>query len=442
MTALALTYVLPIKRSEASGCDDDLNDYLRWLAPRLPVVVADGSPAAVFAAHNRRWGDIVTHVRVTSEAPNGKVAGVCDGVAAARTEGIVIADDDVRYDEESLAAVARFLERHAFVMPQNYFDPAPWHARWDTGRSLLNRSVGFDYAGTVGVRRSAFAAAGGYCGAVLFENLELMRTISASGQDVYNATDVYVARRPPSFRQFLDQRVRQAYDSRAQPWRLLVELGMLPAALVAAALHPATLLVAAVMVVALAEVGRRRAGGQSIWPATSPVWSLGWVVERSITAWLATGAAARGGVRYRGRRLRVAAHRLLALAKPGCPERACVCRLPQRAGAAASAARPYVVTECPDGPLLVRGAAAVRDAAGVVHATTRPVVAVCRCEKSARLPWCDGTHKVARQAVPSQRDGSGTSVQIIARDMGAAGPDDASSHGSAPQARAPRAPRP
>ena len=39
---------------------------------------------------------------------------------------------------------------------------------------------------------------------------------------------------------------------------------------------------------------------------------------------------------------------------------------------------------CPGGPLLVRD-----------HPdSNRPVVAVCRCEKSSRLPWCDGTHKV------------------------------------------------
>ena len=47
-----------------------------------------------------------------------------------------------------------------------------------------------------------------------------------------------------------------------------------------------------------------------------------------------------------------------------------------------------------DGPLLVRGADVVRDAAGVEHEVTRPVVAVCLCGKSARAPWCDGTHKL------------------------------------------------
>jgi CDGSH-type Zn-finger protein len=36
----------------------------------------------------------------------------------------------------------------------------------------------------------------------------------------------------------------------------------------------------------------------------------------------------------------------------------------------------------------------VQDLEGTVHAVDRPVVALCRCEKSSRLPWCDGTHKV------------------------------------------------
>lgn len=47
-----------------------------------------------------------------------------------------------------------------------------------------------------------------------------------------------------------------------------------------------------------------------------------------------------------------------------------------------------------DGPMLIRGIRSVQDAHGVVHPVERPVVAVCRCLKSSRMPWCDGTHKV------------------------------------------------
>ena len=56
-------------------------------------------------------------------------------------------------------------------------------------------------------------------------------------------------------------------------------------------------------------------------------------------------------------------------------------------------AHPDVVI-CPGGPMLLRGEHVVQDAAGEVHRTTRPVSAVCRCGRSADLPWCDGTHKV------------------------------------------------
>lgn len=51
------------------------------------------------------------------------------------------------------------------------------------------------------------------------------------------------------------------------------------------------------------------------------------------------------------------------------------------------------VVVCPGGPLLLRGEHTVQDAQGVVHRTTRPVSALCRCGHSADLPWCDGTHK-------------------------------------------------
>lgn len=54
------------------------------------------------------------------------------------------------------------------------------------------------------------------------------------------------------------------------------------------------------------------------------------------------------------------------------------------------------VVLCPDGPMLLRGAAVVQDEDGVRHRTTRPVTAVCRCGRSAVKPWCDGTHKLLR----------------------------------------------
>lgn len=53
--------------------------------------------------------------------------------------------------------------------------------------------------------------------------------------------------------------------------------------------------------------------------------------------------------------------------------------------------------DCPAGPLLLRGDHLVPGPDGALHRTTRPVSAVCQCDRSARRPWCDGTHKVLAQ---------------------------------------------
>ena len=118
----------------------------------------------------------------------GKVNGVVTGVRECSHERVVLADDDVRYDCPELRRTVDLLGEADLVRPQNYFDELPWHARWDTARSLLNRvftgdptfPVG-DFPGTLAVRREVFLASGAYDGDALFENLELMRTIRASG---------------------------------------------------------------------------------------------------------------------------------------------------------------------------------------------------------------------------------------------------------------------
>ena len=62
------------------------------------------------------------------------------------------------------------------------------------------------------------------------------------------------------------------------------------------------------------------------------------------------------------------------------------------------ASEPVSVRICPDGPMLVRGAETVVGADGQSHEVTRPVVAVCACGKSSRMPWCDSTHKAVQRA--------------------------------------------
>jgi hypothetical protein len=239
----------------------------------------------------------------------GKVDGVMTGIVLASNESIVIADDDVRYGTTDLERIEALLAEADLVWPQNYFDPLPWHARWDTARTLINRAVRYDYPGTLGIRRSAVLAAGGYDGDVMFENLELRRTIEAAGGTVSTPLDLFVRRRPPTTRHFWSQRVRQAYDDLALPVRLGTFLAIIPASAgVVAAGRPVAIAAAAIGSMMLAEVGRRRAHGRRVFPATAALWAPAWVAERSITSWLALAARSRGGVRYGGGRIRAAAN--------------------------------------------------------------------------------------------------------------------------------------
>jgi hypothetical protein len=300
--------VLPLATSEAYI--GELAAYLDSLGDEVEVIVADGSPPAVFSTHGAQLPASVFHLPVPAymATPMGKVGGVLTGLQQASHERVIIADDDVRYDPESLRAVVAHLDHATVVRPQNYFQPLPWHAAWDTGRSLVNRAIDGDWPGTLAVRRSAVMDAGGYAGDALFENLELVRTLTARGGTEVVAREVLVARRPPTTPHFWSQRVRQAYDEFARPPRLLASLALLPALLLVARRRPAGLVLAAGAVVAVAEVGRRRDGGGRVFPAWTPLMAPLWLLERAVCAWLAVASRALfGGIRYRGGVLRRAA---------------------------------------------------------------------------------------------------------------------------------------
>ena len=299
-----LTYVLPLKWGEDADVAG-MSSYLRWLSRRCDVVVADGSAPSLFDRHSAEWSQAAKVVPVDPDLdfPMGKVNGVITGIRHAGSDYLLIADDDVRYDDEGLRRVRQELERAELVRPQNYFDPLPWHAAWDTSRTLLNRSFRADYPGTLGIRRDFYMALGGmYDGDAMFENLELIRTIEAGGGTISSPLDLYVRRIPPDARHFVSQRVRQAYDDLAQPGRLIASLSLLP--VVAASGRSRRKKVAAAIAVgsvALAEIGRRRAGGTKVFPWYTSFTAPAWVTERALCSWLAVGNRLfRGGVPYAG----------------------------------------------------------------------------------------------------------------------------------------------
>jgi len=306
-------YVLPLRWREP-GPIEELAAYLRSLEGELQeVLVIDGSPSPLYESHARALEGVARHLRPHPDLdfPMGKVNGVITGVRECSQERVVIADDDVRYDGPTLGRTLSLLSGADLVRPQNYFAELPWHARWDSARSLLNRvfsgdptfPVG-DFPGTLAVRRSTFLRSGAYDGRALFENLELMRTIRAAGGTVLSPLDLYVARTPPSASHFLSQRVRQAYDDFAIPIRMSFFLASGPLAIRLLLKGKArALLLGAGAGIGLAELGRRRAEGAKQFPLSASLLAPAWLAERSVCAWLAVGAKLRGGVPYGGGRL-------------------------------------------------------------------------------------------------------------------------------------------
>ena len=308
---LAVSYVLPFKRSD----DVDIEALTGYLAEISGVVdeliVVDGSDDDRFAEHHRLWADLCTHVPPREEFSfaNGKVDGVFTGVELARNDKVVVADDDVRYDAGSLLVMEKELDGSDLVRPQNYFFPTPWHALWDSSRSLLNRAFARDYPGTLGLRRTAFLACGGYDGDTMFENLELIRTIEEAGGRSHSPLGLYVRREPPTSERFWSQRSRQAFDDLAQPWRLIFFLSLGPWVISRLRRRSLRTVAGATLVpMALAEVGRRRAGGARYFSSLASLMAPLWVTERAICVWIATWMRMRGGVPYRDGRIKVAAN--------------------------------------------------------------------------------------------------------------------------------------
>jgi hypothetical protein len=300
-------YLLPLK----AGPDDDLTElgtYVRGLTAHLPVLVVDGSDERTFARNDELFAP-ATHVRPDPalHCANGKVAGVRTGFALCRSDRVVVADDDVRYEPEQLKCLDAMLDDADLVVPQNHYEPVPWPAQWDTARILINRALpSGDYPGTLALRLSPRLRTLGYDGDVLFENLELIRSVRADGGRVLVARDLFVRRLPPGRGHFAGQRVRQAYDSLAQPTRLAVELSLLP--LAAWGLRHRWMWAAlAAASTGIAAAGRQRAGGAAYFPRTAVALAPVWVAERAVCSWVAIARRARGGTPYAGQRLSRAA---------------------------------------------------------------------------------------------------------------------------------------
>jgi hypothetical protein len=309
------TYLLPIRRVRASGSEalEFARYFERLKQAGCEVLVVDGSPPEVFAEHERAWRGFCRHVAPDPSYTylNGKVNGVHTGVDLASCERIVLADDDMRYTPEDIARACSLLDQHEMVRPQNYLSPLPWWARTEAARMLINRGVlrTGDYPGTCAFRRSTCLRVGHYDGDVLFDNEEIVRHFVLRGADVCFARDFFILKRPPTFRKWIEQRPRQAYEDFVMRAKTALFMSLLPIAAalgIFAGTRAALGFVAFVSLnaVLLALRGLWRERAYKFFPAYLCLYAPLWVLERSLSVyWALYWRVARGGYPFGDRLL-------------------------------------------------------------------------------------------------------------------------------------------
>ena len=259
------------------------------------VVVVDGSPAEVFQRHTEFFAPRARHIAVDRRFGylNDKVNGIHTAIEQTTMAKIILGDDDVRYRAAELVEVARLLDNFEVVRPQNYLLPLPWWAKMEAARMLINRATlrTADYPGTCAFRRVAFLAAGHYDGDVLFDNEEIIRHFARHGAAIAWATDLFVAKRPPAFRKWLEQRPRQAYEDFPLRAKTAFFFLLLPLLLLLLFLRPqiglAFLFSLGTGAILLALAGRRRGAAAKYVPLNVCLFAPLWVLERSLSSWCA-----------------------------------------------------------------------------------------------------------------------------------------------------------
>ncbi len=295
-TALC-TVIVPIRRVQFQLAEaKKFAAYFKsLLIAGCEVLVVDGSPADVFDQHKELWG-FTRHVVPDPKFKylNGKVNGVHTGVELASSEYVIVADDDIRYTYSNLERMRKLLKEFEVVRPQNFISPAPLWARLENARILINRGVlrTGDYPGTCGFRRSTMLRVGPYDGDVLFDNEEMIRHFVVQGASVNYAVDFFILKRPPSFKKWLEQRPRQAYEDFGMLLKTLVFMLDLPviATLLSVGAVSAAIVVACVLslvAMSLSVKGLLRTGAHRVFEMSTPLYAPLWIIERSVSVYWA-----------------------------------------------------------------------------------------------------------------------------------------------------------
>ena len=168
---------------------------------------------------------------------------------------------------------------------------------------LLNRATlpTADYPGTCAFRKSVMLEVGHYDGDVLFDNEEIIRHFAHGGCSIAYANDLFVEKRSPSLRKWIEQRPRQAYEDFGMRAKTALFLTLLPLVVLAGLLYGYQgvliyLSTLAILSILLALRGRAQGRAAEFFPIRCCCFAPLWILERSLsTYWALYWYFTRGG---------------------------------------------------------------------------------------------------------------------------------------------------
>jgi len=173
----------------------------------------------------------------------------------------------------------------------------------EAARMLINRGTlrAADYPGTCAFRRTAMLRGRHFDGDVLFDNEEMIRHFIRSGLNVLYANDLFVCKEAPTWRKWLEQRPRQAYEDFPLRLKTVLFASLIPAGLTVLALLGRKSFLGFVVVLSLVAIGLSfrgyaRGAARTVLPWTVCLYAPFWILERAIsTYWAFCWYLRRGG---------------------------------------------------------------------------------------------------------------------------------------------------
>lgn len=284
------TYIFIIQRTVLSGTDmQEISCYLALLnSAGCDVIVVDGSPLEVYAAHEGAWFNLCRHVKIDSRyhSSSSYINSLYTGAALASCQKIIAATEKVRYTPEDVLRMCELLEHFELVRPQNYLFPLNWWSQLESAGILVNRTLfpGGDAPETFGFLNSTFHK---FCSRKdkTFETAEdLARQFIIHQSKVCFALDFLIQKNSSPFSEWCSQCFRETYKSFSFGLRPCIFLLLLPLGILLQfflGTGPLLFYTASVLlgIITIAFVGRFR-GGSRFFPLRLSLAAPAWLFER------------------------------------------------------------------------------------------------------------------------------------------------------------------